>query len=410
MEAARCAKAFGILAEPCEQAAPDRSHALAFGADPSMRPSMSAVPIDTASPAVAPDYRHARRAAVFWSLHGAGWLGYFCLSFLGALAHGKPLHYWSVPAAAAAAGALGTALLRPWLRRLRGRPLPQQLLWAMPPVALVAALMGAAYGLVLIDYCEDCRPATRLGYLAYGISHLYVVLTWLGLYLGLGTYRQLQQESRRLLAANAMAHQAQLKMLRYQLNPHFLFNTLNAISTLVLDRDTPTANAMVQGLSAFLRHSLDNDPMQRVSLRQELEALQLYLGIERTRFGERLQVDTRIAPDCFAARVPSLILQPLIENAVKYAVAPRIEGGHVSIEARREGGLLVLTVADDGPGCPLLGAGGTLPPGKGVGLRNVFERLQVLYGERGQSRARNLSSGGLEVELRLPFDTCAASG
>lgn len=343
-------------------------------------------------------------AGLFWWLHIGGWVGYFALGFLGALAHGKPLHYWSVPAATALAGAFGTTLLRPWLRRLRGQPMPRQLVLAIAPVLLVALSMGGAYALVLIEYCNDCRPATRLGYLANGISHLYVVLTWLGLYLGLTTYRQLQQEGQRLLAANAMAHQAQLKMLRYQLNPHFLFNTLNAISTLILDRDTPTANAMVQGLSAFLRHSLDSDPMQRVSLRQELEALQLYLGIERTRFGERLRVETEIAPDCFGALVPSLILQPLIENAIKYAVAPRIEGGHLRIDARREGTALILRISDDGPGCPLLGGDGEVPPGKGVGLRNVFERLRVLYGDAGASRARNRIEGGLEVELRLPFE------
>ena len=346
---------------------------------------------------------HASRR-LFWWLHIVGWLGYFGLSFLGALAHGKGLHYAMVPAATALAGALGTGLLRPWLHRLRGRPMPQQLLLSAVPVLLASMLMGAAYVLVLIEYCGDCRPSSQLGYLAYAVSHLYVVLTWLGLYLGLTTYRQLQAESRRLLEANAMAHQAQLKMLRYQLNPHFLFNTLNAISTLILDRDTPTANAMVQGLSGFLRHSLDSDPMQRVSLRQELEALQLYLGIERIRFDERLRLRTEIAPDCFGALVPSLILQPLIENAIKYAVAPRIEGGSLWIEARRAGAQLVLTVRDDGPGCPHLREDGALPAGNGVGLRNVFERVRVLYGDGGSSRACNRPEGGLEVELRLPFE------
>ncbi|WP_395792188.1 sensor histidine kinase [Aquimonas sp.] len=356
------------------------------------------------APAQATGARADAPRRLFWWLHIVGWLGYFGLSFLGALAHGKGLHYAMVPAATAIAGALGTGLLRPWLHRLRGRPMPQQLLLSAVPVLLASVLMGAAYIVVLIEYCSDCRPTSQLGYLAYAVSHLYVVLTWLGLYLGLTTYRQLQAESRRLLEANAMAHQAQLKMLRYQLNPHFLFNTLNAISTLILDRDTPTANAMVLGLSGFLRHSLDSDPMQRVSLRQELEAMQLYLGIERIRFDERLRLQTHIAADCFGALVPSLILQPLIENAIKYAVAPRIEGGSLWIEARRTGAQLVLTVRDDGPGCPHLRDDGALPPGNGVGLRNVFERVRVLYGESGSSRASNRPEGGLEVELRLPFE------
>jgi len=340
----------------------------------------------------------------FWALHLIGWFGYFCLSFLGALAHGKGAGYWSVPASTATAGALGTALLRLWMHRLRGRSMPRQLLGAAIPALAASVLMGVAYVLVLIEYCGECQPSSQLAYFAYAISHLYVVLTWLGLYLGFTTYRQLQREGRRVLEAHAMAHQAQLKMLRYQLNPHFLFNTLNAISTLVLDRDTATANSLVKGLSGFLRHSLDSDPMQRVDLRQELEALQLYLGIERTRFGERLDVQIEVQPECFAALVPSLILQPLAENAIKYAVAPRVEGGRLHIQALRQNGSLVLRVRDDGPGCPLLRGDGELPEGKGVGLRNVFERLRVLYGEASRSSARNREPHGLEVELELPFE------
>ncbi len=140
-----------------------------------------------------------------------------------------------------------------------------------------------------------------MAYIAYSLTYIYVVLAWVGLYLGIKYYRQLQDETQRALAARTMAHQAQLKMLRYQLNPHFLFNTLNAISTLVLDRENGTANRMVQGLSAFLRHSLDNDPMQRVTLRQELDALTLYLDIEKMRFAERLRIETDIDEDCWRA-------------------------------------------------------------------------------------------------------------
>jgi LytS/YehU family sensor histidine kinase len=200
-----------------------------------------------------------------------------------------------------------------------------------------------------------------------------------------------------------MAHQAQLKMLRYQLNPHFLFNTLNAISTLILDRDTPTANRMVQGLSAFLRHSLDNDPMQRVSLQQELEAIQLYLDIEKLRFDARLRLHIDVPEDCRQALLPSLLLQPLIENAIKHAVARRVEGGQIEIHARRSGALLELAVLDDGPGC---GEGGPAPAGEGhgVGLANTRDRLQVLYGERQQFRAGDRAGGGFEVHMQLPFE------
>ena len=235
-----------------------------------------------------------------------------------------------------------------------------------------------------------------------------MVLAWVGAYMGIKYYRQLQGETERALAARSMAHQAQLKMLRYQLNPHFLFNTLNAISTLILDRDNATANRMVQGLSSFLRHSLDNDPMQRVTLRQELDALTLYLDIEKIRFAERLRIETAIEEDCWRALLPSLLLQPLVENAIKYAVAKQVAGGLLRIEAERDGEQLVLRVIDDGPGCSAI-EGDQLPPGKGVGLRNTRERLHVLYGDTGGFSVRNRERG-IEVTLRLPFETSQTLG
>jgi signal transduction histidine kinase len=343
----------------------------------------------------------------FARLHVAGWSAYALLSFLTLLAYGKGLEFWVVPAATALVGAAGTWAIRPFARRWRGLTLPRQLLATLPLALLVSFLMGLANRLANSVFCDPCgsQSPAPLEYLAAAVTPLYVVMSWLGLYFGITTWRALQAQRQQLLQANALAHEAQLKMLRYQLNPHFLFNTLNAISTLVLDRDTTTANVMVQRLSAFLRHSLDNDPMQRVSLRQELGALQLYLDIERTRFGDRLSLSTDIAPECFGALVPSLLLQPLVENAIKYAIAPRVTGGELTITARREGGHLLLQVLDDGPGWPGLGTSGALPEGNGVGLRNAFERLRVLYGERSRCGAYNREGGGLEVRLELPFES-----
>jgi LytS/YehU family sensor histidine kinase len=193
-------------------------------------------------------------------------------------------------------------------------------------------------------------------------------------------------------------------MLRYQLNPHFLFNTLNAISTLVLDRRSDTANGMVGSLSAFLRYSLDSDPVQRVTLAQEIDATNLYLGIEQLRFGERLRVRMDIEPAARAALVPSLLLQPLIENAIKFAVSKREEGGAIEIEARRAGANLVLTMRDDGPGCASFDKRGN---GHGVGLANTRERLQVLYGERQQFELSNREPHGAQVRIVLPFEVAA---
>ena len=348
------------------------------------------------------------RQHLFWILHAGGWLGYFGQSWLAAIAYGKPSGYWIVPFTAACTGFMVTLGLRYLLRACWGLS-PRKLLMTMiVPILASSAVMDLVTRAVLLEFCSTCAPANRVAFVAYALSYIYVVLAWVGLYLGIKYYGQLQDETRRALAARTMAHQAQLKMLRYQLNPHFLFNTLNAISTLVLDGDNATANRMVHGLSSFLRHSLDNDPMQRVTLRQELDALTLYLGIEKVRFAERLRVETDIGEDCWRALLPSLLLQPLVENAIKYAVAPQVEGGRLRIEARREGEQLVLRVSDGGPGCDCL-EGDQLPAGKGVGLRNTRERLAVLYGDAASFAVRN-SKPGIEVTLRLPFETAKGIG
>jgi LytS/YehU family sensor histidine kinase len=200
-----------------------------------------------------------------------------------------------------------------------------------------------------------------------------------------------------------MAHQAQLKMLRYQLNPHFLFNTLNAISTLILDGANRTANLAVSRLSDFLRYTLDNDPMKRVSLDVELRALALYLEIEKVRFGERLVVLEDVEPNARAALVPSLILQPLIENAIKYAISPSEEGGTLRISAKVHGDILFLQVADNGPG---------LPPGDrarkssgGVGLSNTRARLQQFYGDRQAFTLAPNEPSGLVITMNIPYET-----
>lgn len=348
------------------------------------------------------------RQHVFWILHLGGWLAYFGLGYLSAVAHDKPSGYWIVPLTAATTGVLVTLGLRFLLRSCWGLPPKRLLAVMMVPILASSAVMDLSTRTVLLEFCSTCAPMNRAAFVAYALSYIYVVLAWVGLYLGIKYYRQLQDETQRALAARTMAHQAQLKMLRYQLNPHFLFNTLNAISTLILDGDNVTANRMVHGLSSFLRHSLDNDPMQRVTLRQELDALTLYLGIEKIRFAERLRVETDIEEDCWRALLPSLLLQPLVENAIKYAVAPQIAGGVLRIEARRDGEQLVLRVIDRGPGCDCL-EGDQLPAGKGVGLRNTRERLAVLYGDAGSFAVHN-GKPGIEVTLRLPFEIAKGIG
>ena len=347
----------------------------------------------------------------FWWLQAGGWLGYASLGYLQALAHGKAPDYWRLTFGVALAGFIVTLGVRQVLKRAWGQPPRRFVPLAGACVLVATALVGLAYVTLVLDWCgENCRPASPLSYLASGTGQFYVVLSWVAFYVGIKYYRQLQQQTRQALAANAMAHEAQLKMLRYQLNPHFLFNTLNAISTLVLDRQNEQANRMVQGLGGFLRHSLDSDPMQRVTLKQELDALNLYLGIEKVRFDERLSVETRIEPACYSALLPSMLLQPLVENAIKHAISHRVSGGRLVISAERRGERLWLAVSDNGPG-EQQGTDGLRSEngqGTGTGLSNTRERLRVLYGDAQSVEVVRGGEGGMEVRLTLPFEAGGA--
>ena len=241
----------------------------------------------------------------------------------------------------------------------------------------------------------------RVSFIEGNSGSVAIMLTWSVLYFAIKSYRIFQEVREGALKSAAQAHEAQLKMLRYQLNPHFLFNTLNAISTLILEQNTELANRMVTKLSSFLRDSLDNDPMQRITLTQELEALQLYLDIEKVRFEERLSLEFNIEDEAKTALIPSLLLQPLIENAIKYGIARAEGGGHLVISAKVFAGDLLLEISDDGPGCELIN--GDIPQSNGVGLRNTRERLATIYGKEHSLKLTDTDPQGLTICIRIPF-------
>jgi sensor histidine kinase YesM len=212
-------------------------------------------------------------------------------------------------------------------------------------------------------------------------------------------------------------------MLRYQLNPHFLFNTLNSISTLVLLKQTEPANAMLTRLSGFLRHTLIAEPGSQVCLAQEIETLQLYLDIERMRFEERLRTEFEIEEAALAAQLPAMLLQPLVENAIKYAVSPQEEGACIALTARVIGDRLRLSVADTGPGVedaqrlgmPEPGDPPPVPvPGRpvstGVGLANIRNRLAQAYGEGHLFETRSEPGGGFTVLIEIPYSRLEQPG
>src|SRR5918994_7518279 len=295
----------------------------------------------------------SNRNVLFWSLHAAGWAAYAISQYFGALLYEKPVSYQQVIAIAAVAGFVLSMPMRYIYRRLWGLS-PGKTLLGVAVTCYVTAL--ALRTVINISYRQLVEPEWRFKTLfefAQGaLSTMYLLLCWSALYFGIKYYETLQKQREAALRSAALAQEAQLKMLRYQLNPHFLFNTLNAISTLILDSQNRTANHAVMRLSEFLRYTLDQDPMKKVTLRQEIEALNLYLGIEKLRFGDRLRLEFDVDERAESGLVPSLLLQPLVENAMKYAIAPREQGGAVTVIAGIEGRSLRLAGVDDRPGLP----------------------------------------------------------
>lgn len=345
---------------------------------------------------------------LFWVLQFAGWTGWAGSFYLGVLVWGKaPDNYSIYLPIISTIGMVITLGMRALYHRM----------WNANGAWRIVGILGASYlgGLLWMfarstifrqlfadQHSQHSQEGVELfSFFAGAMSASWVMLVWSGLYFGIKYYMLLQEEKQRGLRVAAMAHEAQLKMLRYQLNPHFLFNTLNAISTLILDKDTVLANTMVTRLSRFLRYTLDSDPMQRVTVEEEFTALKLYLDIEKVRFDERLRLHFDVEPEAASALLPSLLLQPLVENAIKYAVSQSVNGGSISVSAKVFGGDLLLVVADDGPGLDL--KHGRIPQGSGVGVSNCRERLREIYEDRQSFRLSITDPHGLTVSIRLPL-------
>lgn len=339
----------------------------------------------------------------FWAFQIIGWFGFLVVHFLTGMAHGQHNSYLSVSISSAIGGAIVTWPLHLLYQHIWSLPLKKLVAIATPAFIAIVAAMSVIYAASIQNYCPDeCRPASFLGYVAYSGFTAYVILSWSALWFGIRNGRALAEARERALAAQAQANLAQLKMLRYQLNPHFLFNTLNAIATLVLEGANDTAERMLGALSRFLRCTLDQEPQQKVRLERELEVLDLYVRIEKMRFEERLIMDIQIEPAAGNALVPGLILQPLIENAIKYAVAKSEQPCRVGIRAQVNGEWLELELTDDGPGSPLFAPGAPAP--SGVGLRNTRERLATVYGDRQRMTVENRPEGGVRIRLTIPLE------
>jgi two-component system LytT family sensor kinase len=372
----------------------------------------------TATPVLLASGRELSKSTLFYLLHSAGWIALGVVSIASDFAK-KGL--WAAILEDLSWAACG------WALTLGFRPVYQR--------ARLNSRSYAAYGLLCLLlsvpggalWYSSTEALLRLGYLA--LSHfpslwpLFVaaaradalypwwipfaywlffssfLFTWSSLYFGINAMLDLETERANVARALKLADTARLRALQSNLNPHFLFNALNGIATLIRERDVTTASAMVDALGDLLRSTLQRLNSPEIQVAEELQLIEQYLRIQRFRFGDRLRSIVTTDPDALDALIPTLILQPLVENAVRHGILPREDGGSLWVSIHRHVQTLVVSVEDDGPGL----THGVVNPA-GIGLANSKDRLAALYGSAAQlTIGRRTEGEGFAVVIRMPF-------
>jgi sensor histidine kinase YesM len=355
-----------------------------------------------------------RRRLLKWSLIAAGWtlFGLFFASEVIIIRayEGRPLRLGETLAAWMICACVWFCLTPLMLYLARRFPLERRRWLKSALVHLAASAAFAlvqlgAYSLIVVllvglssgsqSFFESFRNLFVTSF------HFDLLTYWaiIGLSHALDYYRKYRERELRAAQLETNLAQAQLDALRMQLHPHFLFNTLNSISVLMAE-DTKAARRMLTRLSDLLRASLENKGTHEVTLKEELEFLESYLEIEQTRFQDRLTMRMEVDPKALDACVPNLILQPLVENAIRHGIAPRAAAGLIEIHARRENGMVQLEVHDNGAGMTQILSESQM---KGIGLSNTRARLEQLYGASHRFELHNREGGGLIVTIEIPF-------
>jgi two-component system, LytTR family, sensor kinase len=230
------------------------------------------------------------------------------------------------------------------------------------------------------------------------VTHYFFLIAWGSLYVAIGYAREVREAERKTSRFAQAAQDAELRSLRYQVNPHFLFNTLNSLSSLVITGKPNEAESMIQNLSNFYRTSLSSDPLEDVTLEEEVDLQRLYLEIEGVRYPKRLRTNIKIPHELMNLHVPALILQPLVENAIKYGVSRTTRPVTITIKAQIEGENMILSVSDDGEVMDQGHVGGN-----GIGLANVRDRLEARYKSAARLDTHMMNKGGYIATLTLPL-------
>jgi two-component system sensor histidine kinase AlgZ len=361
------------------------------------------------------------RAPSFWSVQLAGWLLYMCVNVLSSIPY---IHQPDFAAYCAFRGALFVAsfltsfLMYGVCHWLWGRKA------SMIRVALTCIV--ASYPMGILTAAVSFASETYLGHspipmhwsriFAAAPGGSFILIAWATFYFGIKHYFALEEKSRQLVAAEMLATQAQslaremqLRALRYQLQPHFLFNTLNAISTLVLDNQPRVATQMIAHLANLLRSTLDSPDRDIVSLAEEISVTEEYLAIEQVRFGSGLKVSLELDPKAMRAQVPRLLLQPLVENSIRHGIAKRADGGSIVLNASAREGMLQIQITNELPESVETVSRNDVKAWGGLGLVNVRTRLEQVFGADGKLATRRTEDGYFEVKISLPLSLSGVS-
>ncbi len=349
-----------------------------------------------------------RLSKQFWSLQIGGWLGYMLVVFIAII---RPqfdspdfnLVGQIINLIVETLSGFCLSLLQ-WLfiQRVIHNTLKQTLIMSFSS----AAVLGLLYNIIklgsykVIVHSQQWNEAWNMlefgGWLLFSLATMFV---WTSIFFIMLYNSKLQREHEQLLRAQTLAKDAQLEMLRYQLNPHFMFNTMNAISTLILKEENDTASEMLDKLCDFFRHSLEATKQSNSSMKDELELLKLYLSIEKVRFGKRLKVNFDVDKDVMHCVMPNMLCQPIIENAVKYAVEPSKEGAEITFKAYKSDESLIIKIMDTGQVVKELHS-----KGFGIGLQNTRSRLDVMFNGECEVTLTPNQERGNTVTMTMPYE------
>lgn len=344
----------------------------------------------------------AKEKSSFWFIQLASWTAYGLAVVVTSVPMRHERDYIAFRTAYVLSGFLGSFLVyavchRAWKRGLK---LIASAAWCVPTCLGLGFLCSAAALWSEVRFGGVARPFSWTVALAGTTGNSFLFMAWAAMYFGIKHYQALQQKQLQLAQAEVLAHDAELRALRYQLQPHFLFNTLNTISMLVLDDRKKDARRMITRLAELLRNTIDAPDTHLVILREELFLIEQYLAIEQVRFGDRLRVRYDHAPEASEVNVPRLLLQPLVENAVRHGIAPRTEGGEILIASRVDHDMLTVRVLND---CPdAFNPNPMRTERVGVGLANTSSRLKTLYGKN-QHLEISKTPGKFEVTISIPL-------